>query len=605
MSLFGRLAIFTTLVCAAALAAALWFSIQSTRTALGQQLRQDAQKAAYRVRASLNTAQPPAPGTRHYTQLQTWLDQSSLTQVRIRSAAGDWTLTRTLPAAKSPVPPWFKRWFKLAPGRASIALPSTKRGAATLAVDLAENPAYAALWQTAYRNGGWFLGLAATATLLFSLLLRRWLRPLAAVESHALTIAGGDFITRRPNYQATEFQRVTLALNRMSGKIQHMLAVQTELAEKMRARAYEDAVTGLQNRRSFEERLDHLVHSAEEFQVEEFQLGEFQLGGVILLRLDNLDTVNLRGGFPLGDALLQEAAQVLRDLCPQLPDSNLARIGGADFAVASPHSTPEEALSLASALCHRMRQLHTGNAAVPTLNAHAGIAYAHHGVTASPLLAAADLALRTAQCLGQTVHLLPANQDPAPVRIRTAGQWRQLLRRRIDAAAIALHFQPVRTCARYVILHHEALARIDDEHGGLIPAGAFMPMAERHQLGEAIDRIVVHRLLAQLDDPSPGRVAVNLSAGSIGNPAFHAWLVPLLQRHARAAQRLIFETSEYAAVNRLDMLQEMIAACRPWGCQFALDHLGSSSPSPTTSSLTAVTSVISIAMQIISSSCVR
>src|SRR6202161_591094 len=110
--------------------------------------------------------------------------------------------------------------------------------------------------------------------------------------------------------------------------------------KKLQINAATDALTGLQNRRLFDEYFDKELNRAKRY--------GHQLA-IVILDLHKLKEVNDRYGHLQGDQVLQMAAATLRRT---LRASDFAfRIGGDEFAVLLPQTDPEQALTL----CRRVR----------------------------------------------------------------------------------------------------------------------------------------------------------------------------------------------------------------------------------------------------------
>ena len=113
--------------------------------------------------------------------------------------------------------------------------------------------------------------------------------------------------------------------------------------EQLRRLSVTDELTGLRNRRAFEERL--LL----EFSMSRRRHREL---AVLLIDVDNFKTINDRWGHGAGDAVLRRLGAVLRTTI-RLPDL-VARYGGEEFVVLLPESGPEAALGFSRRLMDRM-----------------------------------------------------------------------------------------------------------------------------------------------------------------------------------------------------------------------------------------------------------
>jgi len=87
----------------------------------------------------------------------------------------------------------------------------------------------------------------------------------------------------------------------MSGKVAQMLTSQTELTERMRIRAYQDTLTGLNNRRYFAEQMEHLLKTPE----------EFVSGALMLVEISEFKTYNQKLGYVKADELLKKIADII------------------------------------------------------------------------------------------------------------------------------------------------------------------------------------------------------------------------------------------------------------------------------------------------------
>jgi diguanylate cyclase (GGDEF)-like protein/PAS domain S-box-containing protein len=150
--------------------------------------------------------------------------------------------------------------------------------------------------------------------------------------------------------------------------------------ERLRHMADHDTLTGLHNRRRFEEELERHIAFGRRY-----GMG----GALLLLDLDDFKEVNDGFGHRAGDCVLTEVATVLRD---RLRESDIvARFGGDEFAVLMPVGALEEAAELANlladAVCREVR-----SPAGP-LYASVGIALFEDSSTADEILSQADDAM--------------------------------------------------------------------------------------------------------------------------------------------------------------------------------------------------------------------
>jgi len=189
------------------------------------------------------------------------------------------------------------------------------------------------------------------------------------------------------------------------------------------------------------------------------------------------------------------------------------------------------------------------------------------------VLAQVDVALAAAEAEGGTTFReAQLSTDLAP---RSAEEWARLLDAAISARRLRLVSFPVAATGGG-ILHHECPLRLQlEESGEWLPAGNFLPMAERLKLTARLDREAVRLGLQMLagDTALPG-VAINLSASSLADPAFLPDLASLLQTHAGEAPRFWLEVAEAGALRHFDALKALAALVKKGGAHIGIEHLG-------------------------------
>lgn len=183
-----------------------------------------------------------------------------------------------------------------------------------------------------------------------------------------------------------------------------------ELTDGERRRAMEDGLTGLLNRRAFDQELARAISNADR------RGGKLSL---LLLDLDHFKKLNDTYGHPAGDAALRGTAQTLARL---LRKGDLAaRYGGEEFVVILPEAEAGGATQLAERIRKAIesQQLVFEGARLPVAASLGLAVWPADGKTQEALLAAADRALYAAKQAGRNrvvaAATLPAPApDPAP-----------------------------------------------------------------------------------------------------------------------------------------------------------------------------------------------
>ena len=339
-----------------------------------------------------------------------------------------------------------------------------------------------------------------------------------------------------------------------------------EFEAKLRQLADHDPVTGLVNRRRFEERLSaHLARQGRSG------------GAVLVLDIDDFKLINDRLGHRAGDEALGAVARVAtRSLGPR---TVLARQGGDEFAALLPGADAVAAEASAHALLEAVRGLSLTVDERPVhLTASVGIALIDdERTTGQELLSSADAAMYAAKEAGRDrmAMVAPGSSRSAEERLGAAG----LIRRALDEDRFVLHAQPILDLRTGQVGRHEVLLRLLDDDNRLLLPEAFLRSAERFGHVGAIDRWVVRRAIRLIAAAQVSGIElcleVNLSGRSIGDPELPRVVEAELEATGIDASRLVLEITETAAIANMEQARELATRLRALGCRFALDDFGS------------------------------
>ncbi|MBD3679705.1 MAG: EAL domain-containing protein [Rhodobacteraceae bacterium] len=140
---------------------------------------------------------------------------------------------------------------------------------------------------------------------------------------------------------------------------------------------------------------------------------------------------------------------------------------------------------------------------------------------------------------------------------------------------VVLAYQPIVNAARPDRpAFYEGLLRVLDPSGRIIPARDFIGAVETHETGRILDCLALELGLAALADNPTLRIAINMSARSIGYARWNAVLEEGLSRDPTTAERLILEITESSAMLMPEIVTAFMADLQGRGIAFALDDFG-------------------------------
>ncbi|MDV7270490.1 EAL domain-containing protein [Thioclava sp. A2] len=150
-----------------------------------------------------------------------------------------------------------------------------------------------------------------------------------------------------------------------------------------------------------------------------------------------------------------------------------------------------------------------------------------------------------------------------------------MVRNAVDNRDVLMAYQPVVQTARQDrIAFHEGLLRVLDASGRIIPAREFIPVVESTELGRKLDCIAIETGLRTLSENPSLRLAINMSARSIGYPAWMKVLNRGLAIDDTVAERLILEITESSAMQMPELVSVFMQDLQQRGVSFSLDDFG-------------------------------
>ena len=338
--------------------------------------------------------------------------------------------------------------------------------------------------------------------------------------------------------------------------------------ERLQHLADHDQLTGLFNRRRFDEQLKR----------ERARAGRYaEHSAVLSIDIDNFKGINDSAGHAAGDAVLVHVASVLSSRFRST--DVVARLGGDEFAVLLSAIGVDEARAAADDLLSEIRNTPASYGGRPfRISASIGVAaFESDDATAGEVLVNADPAMYAAKTAGRDRVVVYTAPEARKARAMAKLTWSQRIQDALDRDRFVLHFQPILELATGQIKHGELLLRMKGERGRLIAPGAFLPAAERFGLIHAIDRWVVARAIRLVADSmgSLPRVGINLSGESVvGDPELMRMIERELAISPVDPSKLIFEVTETAAIANMPEATQFARGLTNLGCSLALDDFG-------------------------------
>jgi diguanylate cyclase (GGDEF)-like protein len=343
--------------------------------------------------------------------------------------------------------------------------------------------------------------------------------------------------------------------------------------ERLIYQAYHDPLTGLPNRRMFEEEFERRVYAG----------GRAGIRAAFLLSgLDRFRVVIESVGHTVGDVLLQAVAARLKAALQAhdaAHEAILYRLGGDRFGVLLPgFAASQVPVSLAERLLEAMREPFYAHGREYHLSLSVGVSiYPLDGQDAATLLRNAETAMqRVKQSGGAGLECYTRDMNDR------AAEWLALeneLRHAEEHGELRLHYQPQVDIASGRVIGAEALLRWEHPAHGLMSPAQFLPLAEESGLIVALGEWALRTACAQAaaaDTPETRdlTVAVNITARQFTLPDLARRVAGILRTTGLAPARLELEITETVAMQDAARTIETLAQLKRLGVRLAVDDFG-------------------------------
>jgi len=342
------------------------------------------------------------------------------------------------------------------------------------------------------------------------------------------------------------------------------------MQSKLNHIAQHDDLTGLVNRRAFESALCDLL---------KVSATKDTISTLCFIDLDQFKLVNDGGGHDAGDQLLKNIAELF---CRALGSGAVvARLGGDEFGIILQMGVNEALVEINKLIEYLSSSPFNWKQRNYTVGASAGLVAIDRDISdISVLMSQADTACYMAKNAGRNqaqIYMYDEYfQDPVSLELKQVN----LLRDAMDNNGLMLYLQPIKPIQYETThTHFEVLLRLRGPDGQVKSAGEFIPVAEKYDLMQHLDKWVLREALSVLTDLQNRGLdvsfSINLSGNTLSNKDSLNVYRTIIERSGISPSSLIFEVTETVAIKNVDTAKKFIADMKDYGCEFSLDDFGS------------------------------
>lgn len=388
-----------------------------------------------------------------------------------------------------------------------------------------------------------------------------WSVPFCANGSGRLTGVLTVYARSRTGPTALELEMVESAARLAALVIEHR-----RIRQELMDNAYQDAVTGMPNRRVGEQALESAIEWARQRQ---------ECLAVLWIGINHLKRLNDQHGVAVGDQVLRVLAERLRrhPLCT----STVARMGEDEFLVLVPGASNElDPFEIARRLCTAIAMpIDCGSVRIDATASIGACVYPKDGATSLLLARNADLAMRRAKSMGEPFCVFSAAMSEEASETE---EIEERLRVALEKNYLRLVYQPIYTNDGQ-LTGFEALLRFDHPQLGAVSPARFIPIAEETRLivpiGNWVLREACRQLQAWIDDGLPQvRMGVNISALQFARDDFSDSVASIVTECGMDPGLLTLELTESVVMEDYPAVVRQMNLLRQCGIHIAMDDFG-------------------------------
>ncbi|GAB2701169.1 putative bifunctional diguanylate cyclase/phosphodiesterase [Paenibacillus thermoaerophilus] len=347
------------------------------------------------------------------------------------------------------------------------------------------------------------------------------------------------------------------------------------MEEKVYFLAFHDELTGLPNRRQFAERL------AEYLEMGRIKTGRWPNMAVVLLNIDRFKFVNDSVGQASGDMLIREVADRIERFVLNAPGTFSGRLGSDSFALFFPYtgggSIEAFVLGKTDELISRLEKPYAVRGLTLNLTFSVGISMGPgHGTDAETLIKKAETAMVAVKHSGK--HQIRTYNDRLERHLQHKLEVENGLRLALQRGEFRVYYQPMIDIRTGRVSGAEALVRWLHPEKGVIPPGAFIPIAEESGLIKPIGEWVLREACRQnkaWQDAGlePIVVSVNLSMQQFEEPHLVENVDRILKETGLDPRYLDLEITETMAMTA-EYTVDKLMRLKELGVRLSMDDFG-------------------------------
>ena len=312
---------------------------------------------------------------------------------------------------------------------------------------------------------------------------------------------------------------------------------------------------------------DHLTNLPNQYQLRK-DLQAHDDFGLILIKIDNFQTINNFYGFVVGDYVIEYVGNYLKE---NLKEHQVYRLSGAEFAL-----TLEKSLGFYD-LKNYLNELYARirDITVLYLNTEVFVDFtlsSSANTDSDNIFSKVSMALKYAQESGVPFWIYEDRMNFENEYERNL-QLSSIVREAVEDGRIVPYYQSIVNTKTSKIVKYECLARLIDSNGKILSPYLFIPVAKKIKVYNMVTMLIMDKAFETFED-SEFEFNINISGEDIMNNKVFNYIISKLKT-SKASSRVTFELLESEAIQDFKKVERFINEVKRYGAKIAIDDFGS------------------------------
>lgn len=372
---------------------------------------------------------------------------------------------------------------------------------------------------------------------LFIKLDKHLVKPIKSFVQNVNQISNNKDITQRVNVENEIHE------------IHSMQEVFNNMLDSLEFQFYNDELTGLPNRKRLLETISNKSNAI-----------------LMILNIDKFQEINDLYGESIGDEILKNTAQLLKESIPE--NTILFKLHADEYAIYYKSDLDYEQIHSFALYLNDTIENNTylANNSEVFINATIGIAFGSNF-----LLNNADIAMKLAKKKKKKFLIYDASMNVEHEYEQNL-KWSQRIKDAIYNDKIIPLYQPIVNTQTQEVVKYEALIRMIDDNGEYIAPTHFLELAKKNKLYPQLTRIMLDKVFTKFKS-LPYQVAINISVQDILNDMVYKTIIEKLQEY-KLGDRVVFELIESEGIENFDEVSDFINEVKSYGAKISIDDFG-------------------------------